>query len=36
MWREERRKADMVRVQRYYDQKIIASGAVYVWKDAVA
>lgn len=36
MWREERRKADMVRVQRYYDQKIIAVGAVFVWKNAVA
>jgi hypothetical protein len=36
MWREERRKADMVRVQRYYDQKIIAPGAVYVWKAAVS
>ncbi|MBN1475233.1 hypothetical protein JXA47_00620 [Candidatus Sumerlaeota bacterium] len=34
-WREERRKADMVRVQRYYDQRIIASGAVYIWKSAV-
>ncbi len=36
VWREERRKADMVRVQRYYDQKIIATGAVYVWKSAVS
>jgi hypothetical protein len=36
IWREERRKADMVRVQRYYDQKIIAAGAVFVWKSAVA
>jgi len=36
MWREERRKADMVRVQRYYDQKIVAAGASYVWKNAVA
>lgn len=36
IWREERRKADMVRVQRYYDQKIIAPGAIYVWKSAVS
>jgi hypothetical protein len=36
MWREDRRKADVVRVQRYYDQKIIAPGAAYLWKDAVA
>mgnify|MGYP006283507545 CR=1 FL=1 len=36
IWREERRKADMVRVQRYYDQKLIAAGAAFLWKDAVA
>lgn len=36
VWREERRKADMVRVQRYYDQKIVATGAVYIWKSAVS
>jgi len=35
VWREERRKADMIRVQRHYDQKIIAPGAAYVWKSAV-
>ncbi len=35
-WREDRRKADMIRVQKYYDQKVIAPGAVYLWKDAVA
>ncbi len=35
-WREDRRKADMVRVQKYYDQKIIAPGAAYIWKSAVA
>jgi hypothetical protein len=34
-WREPRRKADMLRVQRYYDQKLIAPGAAYVWKSAV-
>lgn len=36
VWRENRRKADMIRVQKYYDQKIIAPGACYLWKDAVA
>ncbi len=36
VWRENRRKADMIRVQKYYDQKIIAAGACYLWKDAVA
>lgn len=35
-WREERRKADAVRVQRYYDQKLVASGAAFLWKNAVA
>lgn len=28
-WREARRKADMVRVQKYYDHKIVAAGACY-------
>ena len=36
MWREERRKADVIRVERYYDQKVIAAGAAYLWKAAVA
>jgi hypothetical protein len=36
VWRENRRKADMIRVQKYYDQKIIAPGACYLWKDAIA
>jgi hypothetical protein len=36
MWREEPRKADVIRVQRYYDQKLIAAGAAYLWKAAVA
>ncbi|MBM3334198.1 hypothetical protein FJY63_06010 [Candidatus Sumerlaeota bacterium] len=36
VWRENRRKADMIRVQRYYDQKVIAPGAIYIWKSAVA
>jgi hypothetical protein len=36
LWRDDRRKADVVRVQRYYDQKVIAAGAAYLWKAAVA
>ncbi len=36
MWREDRRKADVIRVQRYYDQKIVAPDAAYLWKSAVA
>ena len=36
LWREDRRKADAIRVQRYYDQKIIAARAAYLWKSAVA
>ncbi len=36
LWREERRKADAIRVQRYYDQKLIAAGAGFLWKSAVA
>ena len=36
MWREERRKADVIRVQRYYDQKVIAPGTAFLWKSAVA
>ncbi len=35
-WRENRRKADMIRVQKYYDMKLIAPGAAYLWKNAVA
>lgn len=35
MWHENRRKADMIRVQKYYDQKLIAPGAAYLWKSAV-
>jgi len=34
-WREERRKATMVRVQKYYDQKIVAPGAAYLLQNAV-
>lgn len=36
VWREDRRKADVIRVQRYYDQKVIAAGAAYLWNEAVA
>lgn len=36
MWRDHPRKSDVIRVQRYYDQKIIAAGACYLWKNAVA
>lgn len=35
-WRENRRKADMIRVQKYYDMKVIAPSAIHIWKDAVA
>jgi len=35
-WREHGRKSDIVRVQRYYDQKIVAPEAAYLWKAAVA
>ncbi|MFH0792618.1 MAG: hypothetical protein V2A74_01155, partial [bacterium] len=35
-WRENRRKADMVRVQKYYDLKLIATGAMYRWLSAIA
>ncbi len=34
-WREERRKADLIRVQKYYDQKLVASAAGYLWQNAV-
>lgn len=36
LWREERRKADVIRVQRYYDQKVTAADAAFLWKSAVA
>lgn len=35
-WRENVRKSDIIRVGRYYDQKVIAADAIYVWKNAVA
>lgn len=34
-WREERRKAAMIRVQKYYDQKIAAPGAAYLFRNAI-
>jgi hypothetical protein len=34
-WREERRKATMIRVQKYYDQKIVAPGAAYVMRNTL-
>ncbi|MEO8376254.1 MAG: hypothetical protein ABI579_01175 [Candidatus Sumerlaeota bacterium] len=34
-WREERRKATMVRVQQYYDLKVVAPGAAYLFPSAV-
>lgn len=35
-WRDHTRKSDVIRVQRYYDQKVISGDAIYVWNDAVA
>jgi hypothetical protein len=35
-WREERRKATMVRVQKYYDQKLVAREAAYRISNAVS
>ncbi len=35
-WRDDTRKGAMIRVQRYYDQKIVCKDAIYVWKNAVA
>lgn len=34
-WREPRRKADMIRVQKYYDHKVVAAGAAHVLKTVV-
>lgn len=34
-WREERRKATMIRVQKYYDQKVVAPGAGYILRNAI-
>jgi hypothetical protein len=35
-WREERRKATMVRVQKYYDHKRVAPGAAWMFRNAIA
>ncbi|MEQ8819741.1 MAG: major capsid protein [Sumerlaeia bacterium] len=35
-WREERRKSTMIRVQKYYDQKLVAPAAAYAIRSAVA
>ncbi len=35
-WREERRKATMIRVQKYYDLKLVAPAAAYLIRDAVS
>ena len=34
-WREERRKATLIRVQKYYDQKVVAPGAAYLIRDVI-
>lgn len=35
-WREARRKADMIRVQKYYDTKLVAPGAGYRITNVIA
>jgi hypothetical protein len=35
-WREPRRKADMIRVQKYYDTRLIAGGAGYRFEGVIA
>jgi len=35
-WREERRKASMIRVQKYYDQKLVAPAAAYLIQNVVS
>ena len=35
-WREPRRKADMIRVQKYYDHKLVAPGAAFRIEGVVA
>ena len=35
-WREEARKASMIRVQKYYDTKLTAPDAAYLIKDAIS
>jgi hypothetical protein len=34
-WREPRRKADMIRVQRYYDHKLVAPAAIYRFDNVI-
>jgi hypothetical protein len=34
-WREERRKATMIRVQKYYDIKLVAPAAAYIFRNAI-
>ena len=34
-WREENRKSSMVRVQKYYDVKLVAAPAAYLMKDVI-
>jgi len=35
-YRDESRTADVVEVQLYYDAKVVASNAAYLWTSAVA
>ena len=35
-WREERRKATMIRAQKYYDQKVIAPAAGWLFRNTIA
>ncbi|CAN5193364.1 hypothetical protein BH09SUM1_BH09SUM1_07220 [soil metagenome] len=35
-WREERRKAAMLRVQKYYDIKVVAPKAAFILQDAIS
>lgn len=35
-FRVETRDADYLKIKKYYDQKIVAAGAAYLWKTAVA
>jgi hypothetical protein len=36
VWREQRRKADLIRVQMYYDLKVVSTGAAHVWLTAAS
>lgn len=35
-WREEGIEADFLRVKKYYDMRIVAANAAFLWKNAVA